>query len=139
MIETKSKKIGDVTYRVRQLKATSGRKILVRLLKVFGPALDAVDTKGGINIGALLGGALQGLDEETVDSLCDTFAQQTEFELANGNFVGLGEAGQFDLHFAGKYVEMTQWLVFCVQVNFADFLGVLSAAAKKSAPPATAT
>ena len=138
MIETQSKKIGPRIYRVRQLKATQGRKVLVRLLKSFGPALDSLD-KGKQNVGALLGRVLSELDEETVDYLCDTFAANTEFDLENGNFIGLGESGQFDLHFAGRYADMTQWLIFCVQVNFADFLGVLSGVVKKSGPPETAT
>lgn len=131
-VEVKSKTIGDCTYRVRQLPAIQGRKVLVRLMKMFGPALESIGKN--TDVGSMLASALENLDEEVFDSLCDTFAKHTEFELANGNYVGLGEPGMFDQHFTGKYGPMIQWLAFCVQVNFADFLGVLSGAVKKSAP-----
>lgn len=140
-VEIKSKQIGDCTYRVRQLPAVQGRKVLVRLMKMFGPALGSMESNGNAegNVLQMLSTALENLDEDMFDSLCDTFAKYTEFELPNGNYIGLGEQGMFDQHFTGKMGQMTQWLVFCVQVNFADFLGVLSGAVKKSAPPAPTT
>lgn len=138
-VEVKSKQIGDCTYRVRQLPAIQGRKVLVRLMKMFGPALESLGKNTEANIGSMLSGALENLDEEVFESLCDTFAKYTEFELPNGNYVGLGEVGMFDQHFTGKYGQMLQWLAFCVQVNFADFLGVLSGAVKKSVPLAPTT
>ncbi len=130
MLETKSKAIGDNTYKVTQLGAGKGRKVLVRLLKVCGPAF-ALAASGDTT--EALGKLAADLDEETADYLCETFAARTEVELSNGKSVDL--ASIMELHFAGNYGEMLEWLGFCVQLNYASFLGALG----KKVPDASAT
>ena len=43
--------------------------------------------------------------------------------------------GVFDEHFAGRYMEMVQWLAFCVQVNFQGFFKGSSSAANGHPSP----
>ena len=125
MLESSTRKIGDTAYRVTQLQAVKGRKLLVKLLKALGPAAEAITDAQSGNVGALLAKLTENLDETLVDELCDVFAASTEYELASGKWVGLGEAGIFGLHFAGKYGEMAKWLAFAVEVNYGSFLGDL--------------
>lgn len=123
MLEASTKRIGETNYKVTQLRAVKGRRLLVKLLKALGPAATAIqDAKDG-NVGALLGKLTGSLDEDLVDELCDTFAGCTEFDLGNGKWIGLGETGQFDLRFAGKYGDMVKWLTFALEVNYGSFLG----------------
>lgn len=133
MLETKTRQIGEYKYRCTQLGALKGRKVLVRLLKTVGPALDGV-SEG--SVGSLLGKLASSLDEDTVDYLCDTMAARTEVELPSGKSVDL--AGIFELHFAGKYGEMVKWLAFAVEVNFSSFFSDLAKGVKPeadSSPP----
>ncbi len=126
MLETKSKTIGDHDYRVTQLGATKGRKVLVRLLKACGPAFSlAAEGRSTEALGKLA----SDLDEETLDYLCETFAARTDMDEKP-------LAPVMELHFAGNYGEMVEWLGFCVQLNFESFFSVL---AKKQAAPGSAT
>lgn len=111
MRETRSKEIAGRTYEVTQLGAVAGQKVFVRVLKVLGPAIGAKD------MAALLG----GIQESDVQALVDAFIPMT-------HIAGVGQlnARTFDDHFAGAYRELFDWLAFCVEVNFGDFL---------SAPP----
>lgn len=121
MIESKTKTIGNHDYRVTQLGALKGRKVLTRLFKVIGPVVAAA-VSGGQN----LAHALDGVDEDTVEYLCDAFAARTEVD-------GVALDKVFEIHFAGNYAEMVKWLAFCVEFNFASFLDEFKKAQKQEA------
>ncbi len=105
---TQSKKIGDFTYEVTQLGAITGSKVFVRLLRMIGPAF--------VGKNADLGRIFESLKEEDVQFLYDTFAPLTFIP-------GVGQLDKsFDFHFVGRYMAMVQWLIFCLQVNYGDFL-----------------
>lgn len=117
------KKIIDGTeYQVTPLGAVIGRKVLLRLTKVFSPALLSKD----------LSSLLEQLDDETLDYLCDTFAESTNVVMqAEKTKVLAPLAGDmFDKHFARKYMQMFEWLAFCVEVNYADFFARVAVALK---------
>jgi hypothetical protein len=124
MLETTTRTIGEDTYRVTPLQAIQGRKVLVKLLKALGPAAEAVADAQSGNVGALLAKLTANLEESLVDELCEIFAGRTEFQHGS-KWIGLGEAGQFDLHFIKKYGQMAKWLAFCVEINYGSFLGEL--------------
>lgn len=136
MLQTESKAIGDHTYLVTQLGAGEGRKMFVRLTRalapVFGALLeDAGSTKGGFKLGDMsleslsrtLHELAQRLTEDDLEYVCRTFGAKTMVQVGEGKEIQLTLDKQ-ELHFAGRYGHMFQWLAFCLEVNYRDFLGV---------------
>lgn len=112
MVETKEKTIEGTTYRVRQLDAVKGRKVVARLIRLLSNAAAGGDDA--------LSKIFASVTEEDMDYFCDVFAASTDVNY-EGKWPCLKDV--FGLHFAGKYGEMMQWLLFCVEVNFGNFLG----------------
>ncbi len=142
MFKTDSKTIGGLEYRVSQLGAVKGRAVFLRIVKLVGPAIASV-VKGGkidmknVDLGDLF--KRVELTEEDLTFFCDAFAEKTFVVLPDKKAPRLDHV--FDAHFAGKYGDMMQWLVFCVSVNFADFFVAAeldAAEANASAPTVTA-
>ena len=111
---------------------------MVRLFKAVGPAASAaIDSKGGLDsssLSTIIGNLAESLSEEDFDYLCQAFASGSAVQ--NGSkLVDLKEQGVFDLHFAGRYGELLQWLWFCIEANFGSFLGDLGIERAASAPP----
>jgi hypothetical protein len=133
-LEKLDKEIGGRRYYVTQLGAKKGRQALARLVKVLGPVMAHVvsDAKPGAAMRSISGDALKGallelserISEADLTYFCETFGEYTEVELEGGKRPRLTMEMQ-DLHFAGKYGEMLQWLAFAAEVNFADFFGAL--------------
>jgi hypothetical protein len=147
VIESHTRTIGRYAYTVTQLRAKQGNAVLVRLAKLAGPTLGALFSGGEEGAGEALervslgglGAALRefaaGLTEADLDWLCTTFADCTTVEIEPGSVKPL--RGIFDLHFAGAYLELFEWIAFCLEVNFADFFGALVARAKAAKAPRT--
>jgi hypothetical protein len=114
MRETKTVTISGVEYQITQLGAKQGRAVLARLLKILGPAAEATNPVVELS---------KTVTEDELEFLCSTFAKVTQFSPESGKLFLL--ADQFDLHFAGKYGEMFQWLWACLEANYATFLGGL--------------
>ena len=121
MLRSESKEIEGSVYHVRVLGATEGRKLLVRLMRVLGPALGEflVNRKGEaladsdvLPAIAILG---QRLTEEDLEYVVAKFAETTEVE-KEGKKIVLSKIQE--LHFAGNYLAMFKWLWFCLQTNF---------------------
>lgn len=121
MLRSETKEIEGSVYHVRVLGATEGRKMLVRLMRVLGPALGEflVNRKGEtlsdsdvLPAIAILG---QRLTEEDLEYVVAKFAEATEIE-KEGRRVILSKIQE--LHFAGNYVAMFKWIWFCLQTNF---------------------
>lgn len=146
MIETKDKTIGGVLYRVSQLGALTGRGVLVRLVKLVGGGLVGALVSGGLkglDRGALatsLGKVVDGFSEEDLAYFCDLFSPLTQVITRDKAGKQLNQllANTFDLHFAGKYREMGQWLLFALEVNFGSVFQGLAVAAPRDAEQVTA-
>lgn len=110
MRKQESKEIGGARFEVTQLGATQGNKVLIRLINVMGPLVTA-----GKEPGKGLGAAMRYLQEDDLDYFCKAFAPVTFVD-------GRELSREFDLYFAGKYDELFEWLVFCVQLNYGSFL-----------------
>lgn len=132
MRETKSKQVGGrgYTYHVTQFGAREGGRVLVRLLKMIGGAAGeamANDTEGFdmVVVGRMISNVAETVSEQDFDYLVDTFMKTTS--VSGGTYgdrqVPLGTDGVFDLHFAGAYQELGQWLLFAIETNFGGFLG----------------
>lgn len=150
-IATKSKTIGENTYNVTTFGALEGRVILARLTNMIGPVVrsfksvaddiaeDREVDKAAVMINAVAEAA-EKLPPKEFASLCDSFAQTTELQYADGRALRL--TGIFDAHFAANYMEMMLWFAFVLEVNFANFfegqaLGSLLATLTKRQASAT--
>lgn len=139
MLKTEEIQINGNCYQVKQLGAKQGRQVLFRLTKAVGPALLAMPAAltGGSTAG--LASALQSIQPEDFDYLCDVFAQSSTVSIrstAHGadpfQSPHVSVAAVFDQHFAGRYAELVEWLVFCARINFADFFSGMAARLAKS-------
>lgn len=141
MIETITKDIGDYTYAVKQLDALKGRKVFVRLANVLGPAFEGLG-KGEDAVEKALGKLLASLREDDMEYFCKQFAPSTM--VLGGEYADDPRSLQSDLffgtHFAGKYLDMIEWLIHCVQANYSSFFQGIGAkvAARVPAKPAPA-
>lgn len=154
MRETKQKQIGarGYTYHVTQFGAREGGRVIVRLLKMLGGALGSAvkadDAENAVGfdvdaIGNVIANIAETVTEADFDFLVDTFAKCSS--VSGGDYrapAPLTTEGIFDLHFAGAYVELGEWLLFAIEVNFGSFLGesglVRRASAATSARPVSA-
>lgn len=131
--------IDGAKYTVTPLGALVGMRMLARITRIVGGSLaDVVSLKAAAAaIGTALAGFAERLTEEDVVYLCDTFMESTQLEAEPGKVVPL--KGVFNTHFAGRYVELFEWLKFCAEVNFGPLAKALKAAkAQPSAPAAPA-
>jgi hypothetical protein len=149
MRETKERAIGTrgYVYHVTQFGAREGGRVLVRLLKLVGGAAgEAVQSEDDIDmgtIGKMIANLAESVSEADFDMLVDTFMKTTH--VSGGDYrapMPLAAEGVFDLHFAGAYAELGQWLLFAIEVNFGSFFGeagiVRQAKAAVSARPVSA-
>ncbi len=140
-LETKSKTIGATEYVVRQLPATKGRLVLLRLAKALGPVAASISaTKDKHSAMAeSLEKAISSVTDDDFTFLCNTFADSTDVTINDDKGRRSPKlATIFDLHFAGNYLEMVQWLVFCVEVNFGSFFAAAGLAPAIGAPTKSA-
>lgn len=131
MIEQK-KRVAGTEYTIAQFPATKANKYLVRLVKMFGPALGELmsidktnirDAKEVAKMGAAIETLSVNVSEEEFDNLLKALLELT--------FVG-GQPvlDSFETRFQGKLSEMYQLLVQVLLVNYEDFIGGLAAKAK---------
>ena len=129
--------INGKTYIIGRLRASEGREILLLLLRNLGPGLGE----------ALVGAAgVSGLAEMPAESLgralqdvclrlnADDLARASEaFGGVSSVVTGKTQVQltpEFqDTHFSGALGAWTQWIIACVEFNYADFLGYLTNAA----------
>lgn len=137
--EKQSKTIGDITFEVVPLPWKKARAVLARLQQVFGPAVAEL-LRSGTSVKALgdvdtkeVAGALEkfaaGLTEAELDYFCTAFEEGASVSVAGNVALPMKAANTV---FDGQLMLMYRWLVFCCEVNFADFLGALVKLAPKS-------
>jgi hypothetical protein len=133
MIKSEQKAIGDrgYTYTVRQFGAREGGRMLVFLGKLLGkPIGDAVSGGKSLDLetaGRVISGLADAVSEQDFDHLVNSFAKHTD--VTGGTYgaksLPLHTEGVLDLHFAGAYGELLQWLAFAVEANYASFFAGL--------------
>lgn len=153
MLEEKQRTIGKVSYKVTQLPAPAGRRLLVLLYKVLGPTLGAAlrglpeGPSEKFSLGQLetsaIGEALTTLatvlSADDLDHVCEVFAETTLYSPEPGKWLPLKDDSEF--HWAGRYHHMFAWIAFALEVNYAAFLAeqgglgeFVSAIRKKNEP-----
>lgn len=148
-LETKSKEIGDrgYTYHVTELPAKKGRALLVRLIKTLGPVfgqlisgmkpqgpkapkLPSPANKAGAALASINGQAISRalaelasrLTEAELEHVCLVLGEHTEIsDQENPDNRKKLTPGAQEFHFAGRYLEMFEWIGFGLEVNYADF------------------
>lgn len=128
-LPVESKMIGEHVYKVTALDALAGRKVMARLLKVLGPAMAGLSKpegkeEPGSRAAQAFADVLSRVTEEDVEALCNAFAPSTEVSAGAYGDKSPRLQGIFAVHFAGRYDELLQWLVFCLQVNFGSVFRV---------------
>ncbi len=117
----KTRKIGEHGYEVTQLGAIEGRKVFARLAQLMGGMVGALAAGGKPNPVDAFKSFAEAMTPEVMDYFCDTFTKVTQIHKTDGKVLFLKDV--FDDHFADNYGEMVEWLTFCLEVNFASFLG----------------
>lgn len=130
MIEAKQFEVDGVTYELTQFGAKKGMAVLAKVTALVGPALgDAVlnDAKGTLDMGALVSGLTRALGEHDLYATCMEFAELCRFSVDGGSkFVPLAKpAATFDDHFAGRYVQLLEWVRGCFEANYSGFFDEL--------------
>jgi hypothetical protein len=124
--KSETREIGGRKYTVRQMGAVKGSRLLVKIMKVMG----AGDAKS----------VIAALDDALFVEVMNELAPWTEVEIESNRVVRLSDV--LDAHFAGNYADLTEWLIFAVEVNFADFFRslprLLGASGGPAAPKAPA-
>jgi len=143
MITTEQKQIGEWHYETTQLGSKDGRRLLVRLYKLLGPAAaeflagleDKDGGKGGAqirNLGDVKTDAIADavtelaarITEDELDHVVDTLAKKTRVS-QNGTSGWQPLVEQSEMIWAGNYTEMFKWLAFALGVNYSGFTGGL--------------
>lgn len=142
MREAQKKTIGEVTFEVTPLGFKQGRKAFVRLSKAVGPALAAAESVDHIKAGRGVTGMLEKLLDNVTDDDLDWFAEvmgkATRFSRDGDRWPYL-DGNNREALFGGNLVLFFKWIVFCLEVNYADFLDLLKSgqpATDPSSPPA---
>jgi hypothetical protein len=115
-LKTEEREIGGLKYRVTQLGAKAGRAALLRIMKTVGPAAAMLQ---GDDLAGALGKFFENLSEVDLDYFCALFGEKSFVFQADGKMPRVDQV--FDEHFAGRYLDMIEWLIFAGEVNFADF------------------
>lgn len=112
MIASEEKVIGEYTYTVTRLDAVTGIDVLTKLVNVVGPAFQDDEF-------AAFCKSLSGAD---LKYFISKFAAGTT---VHGGDIQPDKAPSlldiWPIHFAGEYGRMTEWLVFCLRLNFSSF------------------
>lgn len=141
---TRSKTIRGELYTIRLLSTAEGEDPLVRLIELLGPAfIDALSSEQMLGLiakaakedravdGALLAevakpiaaaarGIIERLRRDDLSYFAGIFRDKTKVG-SGRNAQALGDI--YDVHFAGKYGALREWLTWCIMENFADFFG----------------
>lgn len=133
------REIGSVNYRCNKLGFSVGLPLLKRLLEIAAPVM-AAGLRGG-RLPERLANVLDTLPTAFTLKDLQTFAQafgNVSYYMADdGRWVLLVNNGKLnaqETHFTGRYAEFVQWLVFCIEVNFAGFFaGAMSETNEKAA------
>ena len=116
-----SKKIGNHTYEVTPLGAIEGRRVFAKLAQLMGGMVGMIAAGGKADMVKGFQAFAESCTPDVMDFFCDTFSKVTQVHMPDGKVPYLKDI--FDDHFADNYSAMVEWLAFCLEVNFASFLG----------------
>ena len=125
--EAQERTIGSTQFKVFPLGARQGCQVMTRLTRLIGGALkgNTLDIKS-VDVGSMISGALEAMQDSDLEFLCTTFAAKTTFSVDGTAWPLL--TSQFETYFSANYGELFEWLKFCLEVNFSSFFETAKAA-----------
>lgn len=125
MRDPKTTTIDGWRYTVRPLPTSRGLSLVWRLARMLGPAFSALLAAADGGVEGAFGKALDALVERvTPDELVDIareLAGTADIIQSGGSkSAALGEV--FDVHFAGDYLALLDFLRFALETNFGPFV-----------------
>lgn len=126
--ETKKIVIGKTDYELTKLGGATGSELWLDLLHVAVVPIDSLSTATELDEKAIvkaISSTIRTLDHATMRKLYGAFGAVSRIRVPNaqGDRWPTLEGAVFDDHFAGNYVELTEWVVQSVLFNFFGFLG----------------
>ena len=118
-IKTVEREIGGTRYRISSLGSLEGADILLTIGRVAGTGWDK----------KAIGAVLRELSRDDLRVMRAAFERTTTLlhvdeakttPGVNARWLPLATFGQDD-HFAGKYLELVEWIVAHVELNYRDF------------------
>jgi len=135
MREPERKEIDGKVYEVTPMPTSKGLSVMQRMAKAAMPAV--LKAARGETGGELVAVAdlVESLASDDLPAIAKIFAEHS--------MVGDGESmvklsGVFDVHFAGDYLALFEWLTFAAKVNFGPLLDGLKRRAAQRAASAVA-
>lgn len=139
--------LNGTRYEVTPFGSTQGRKVLVRLSNLLGPALAQAlatapgegDAKAQLErvSASAIADLLGRVAEDDLEYLVREFAACTVVQTPDMKGPGPLDDKRRDDHYAANYGEMFQWLWFGITLNYKSFLAVVPV--RLSAGPTSAT
>lgn len=114
--KAKEKEIDGVTYSSWPVPTSTGIPALKRTIDIISPLMVGYGEGKEMGLFAALPTALSDKDIEYYQK---TFGNASKYRDGQ-NWVPLVYQNQ-DLHFAGRYMALLQWIVFNMEVNFSGF------------------
>ena len=111
-----SREIAGLKYDVTQLGGIDAGDVLLRLTKCVGPSLGALTDPSLSAVFEKL-----SLTPADMEYFREKFGPHSRVHLPDGKSPRVGDC--YDDHFAGRTGAALEWFRFCVEVNYADFLG----------------
>lgn len=129
------KRIDDETYTFYQMGAIKSHGLLLKIVKIVGPAFgEMVDSsdKGGldalidadIDMGAIIKGLCDRADETVVLNVILALLSQVTHDSGSGNESGTGNLkseATVDTHFMGRLPHMYKVVLAAAEVQYGDF------------------
>ena len=125
-LEVSKKHIGSHEYAYNPLSATPAYKLLLKLVKILGPAFAGL-TGGKEGFSGAARALSESLDEKSADEIIKQLVQQSFLD-------GVPLKTVFEVHFAQSMGELFKFLAFALEAQFGDFLGAMLTARKAAAP-----
>jgi len=121
--------IGKHEYKLMTLGATKGSELWLDVLKVAAAPIESLAKADKLDEAAIvqaIASAVRSLDHATVNGFYAAFGPVSSVRIParapgeSDRWPAL-EGAVFDDHFAGNYIELTEWLVQSVMFNFLGF------------------
>ncbi len=130
MLDGQEKVLGGIHFRVTPLGFKEARRAFVRLTKAVGPALaraaDGTDPANArpedLDMGSVLEALVDRVEDSDLEWFANVFGKTTTFSRDGQKWPILREAEREVLFGGGQLMLFFEWLKFCLEVNFADFL-----------------
>lgn len=144
-IETQTREIDGVLFRVTPMSLTAARRGLVKLAKVVGPSLaqamneapslDALKADmAGANLVDAVSSFMDKISDQDLEWFEDQIGKHSAASMDGGDtWPALVKANR-DQIFQGRLLLYFRWLAFGLEANYSDFFGWLRSAADDAGP-----